>query len=426
MATAALRRVSKVLWAGLVAAGLAGCAGQPAQAPLPAVLTAPGTEISRLTAPEAPQALAWSPDASLLAAAGSSGTQVMIWNTASGRMQWKANRAAVTGAAATDIAFTRDGLSVATPFVGVATDAPEVALTLLSVLNGKVMRTVMGKEPRGAVNQAHAFALDGDVAAVVLGGTRIGLFETQRWRLLRTIGPGVDKAGRELTYSAIALDRRRDRLAVAAGPMVQIWSLTDGQLVTEYPAYASGAVSGLAFSPADGSLLTGGTLPDGGSPADYRWNPPPDKASPPKPQAVAARQLVRRWAADSKSLMQTYAMGAGAPQDIAVSPDGQRVAVTAGKTDRTEKGFVMVWDLASGALTGGVVHDDPAPAALAFSPDSSRLAYSVGKEVVLLDLTRLPPPPPPEPAPVEVPAAPAPASSPASSSPSAPPSSPAP
>lgn len=423
MVTGQILRIGQRMRAGLattvratglavgLAVALGGCAAEaPQTPPLAVALTAPGTEISRLPAPEPLHALSWSSDASLLAAIAAPDTQVYVWNSATGRLQWKANRAAVPGAVLRDIAFTADGLAVVTPAVGVASDTPDVTLHLLSVLNGKVMRTVFTREARGEVNQATAFALDGDVAAVVMGGTRIGLFETRRWRMLRLLAPVTNKAGQALTVSAVAVDRRRDRLAVASGGLVQLWTLTDGRRVAEFPAYRAGEVTALAFAPADGSLLTAGSLPPvaslpPGTPAQYRWNPMPDKARPPPPAVEQARMLVRRWAPDSSSLLMTYPMGYGAPQDLAVSPDGQRLAVTAGKTDRTEKGFVMMWDVASGAVTGGLVHDDPTPAVLAFSPDGGRLAYTVGKEVVILDLTRPPPPPAPEPPPLEIPPA---------------------
>lgn len=393
MATRGLRRMGRRMRTGMLLAGLAavlaGCAGGGAQTAAPVALTPPGAEISRFTAPEPLHALSWSSDGSLLAAVSASDTQVYVWNTATGVLQWQANRAAVAGAEIRSLAFTADGLAVVTPTAGVASDTPEAALTLLSVLHGRVMRTVSTRESPGAVNQATAFALDDGMAAVAMGGTRIGLFETGRWRLLRSLDPGLSAAGAPV--SAVAMDRRRDRLALASGGQVQLWALSDGRRVAEFTAVSGGPVSALAVNPADGSLLTAGPL----------------RATVGEPP----RGEVRRWSAGGGSLLMTYATGLAGPQALAVSPDGQRVAAAAGKTAGAAKGYVLVWETASGAVVGGLVHDDPAPGTVAFSPDGGRLAYSVGADVVLLDLTRPPPPRAPEPPPVTVPPVPAPAGS---------------
>ena len=180
-------------------------------------------------------AMAFSPDGTTLAVAGSGGTQLR---------DVPAGKLIKMLPAAHAVAFSPDGKILAIGATG--------GTQLWDLPAGKLIKTLPA-----ASDRALAFSQSGNLLATAAGG-KIQLWDTPSGQLIRTLTSANDIIG------SLAFSPDGAFLAAAvgaegtAGGATQLWQVPAGRLVTTLLAFGQTLVSAVAFSP-DGKLLAVGT-----------------------------------------------------------------------------------------------------------------------------------------------------------------------
>ncbi|MGI8837561.1 MAG: caspase family protein [Pyrinomonadaceae bacterium] len=180
--------------------------------------------------------VAFSPDGKLLAS-GSGDQSVKLWDLATGRelRTFAAGPAAFAGLPV-NVAFSRDGKTVATG---------AQLVKLWDVRSGNEIRSIKVTESNSPMERPLAFRYDGSV--LVTGGGGIKLWDVATGRALRTL-PGDARA--------LSLSPDQQTLAGADGTEIKLWNIATGQELQTLPGSKLG-VDSVAFS-ADGKLLAAG------------------------------------------------------------------------------------------------------------------------------------------------------------------------
>jgi WD40 repeat protein/tRNA A-37 threonylcarbamoyl transferase component Bud32 len=278
--------------------------------------------------------LALSGDAARAAAAalGPGGGRVAVWEAGSGRLLFQAEQHA--GA----LAFAPAGDILA------GSDA-QGRITLWSVPEGKVTATL---PPAGVTVHCLAFGPDGKHLAV---GDSAGTVTV--WDVAARL-PVTYCYGSHQDVYAVAFSPDGSLLASGGRGPVRFWNAATGRLLLSLQS--AGLTTSLVFAPDAGRLVVGNKGP--------------------------ARVAV--WELDHGRGIQTLRGLTSQAAHLCLSEDGRLLAAVAHNWQ------VGVWDLRTGSLRflmqapRGGPDDD---AALAFSPDGRRLACSAGEGAKLWDLT---------------------------------------
>ncbi len=364
-----------------------------------------------LGGPGEAQAVAFSPDARTLAAAGPTGP-VQLWDAVTGERGATLDPPAGRGGAAA-LAFSPDGRELA----AAGADGSVRSWDLVTGTGRAVAPAGRGARPvalgpggpawgaadgtphaaghAGDPAPAEAVALSGDghLAAVCAAG-RLRVFEWPEGE------PWFDAAA----CGPVAFADLGSLVAAGqAGGGVQLWSSLTGRpgwrLDTASPAALAFAPDGRTLAAAQaGGVVELWATRTGTLAARLSSDAPRPPATPRDPRpaapaaavalvaAVGAGGAVRLW--DAAACREVAAFGAhdGDVRAVAFSPDGRRLA-TAG-----DDGTVRLWDPATGRPDAARFRHSGPVAALAFAPDGRTLAASSRAEgVTLWDLVGGPP-----------------------------------
>lgn len=290
------------------------------------VLSGHGAQVGRM---------AISPDRRQIATASFDGT-AKIWDTGSGKLLHTLDNGGGSGGAATNIAYSPDGKTVATGASSTRGDSGTARLW--DAQTGALKRAIAMKVGIGRV----LFSPDGASLCVVLDEGGVAIFHPETGEPLGAFG-GDDEGAEDAVFSADG-----KRLATLQATNVRVYDVERRALSSTFKNTA-GQVMAVAFSP-DGAILgvTSGALVrllDPATGAEIRALETPDPG--------------------------TYDNGKiGAVTSLAFSPDGKLVA--AGGMDD----LVRVWDAATGQIKHQLRRHKGEVTSVAFSPDSSRLASS--------------------------------------------------
>ena len=274
-------------------------------------------------------AVAFSPDGSMLATGGGGGV-VRLWDPVTGETTRTMEGHTRTVNA---VAFSPDGSMLATSGGG-------GVVRLWDPVTGETTRTLEGHT--GGVN-AVAFSPDGSMLATGDGDGVVRLWDPVTGETTRTM------EGHTRTVNAVAFSPDGSMLATSdGGGVVRLWDPVTGETTRTLEGH-TGSVNAVAFSP-DGSMLaTGG----GGG-------------------------VVRLWDPVTGETTRTLEGHTGSVNAVAFSPDGSMLATGGGG------GVVRLWDPVTGEATRILEGDTGGVNAVAFSPDGSMLATGGGGGVVRL------------------------------------------
>ena len=320
------------LFVGLTVALVALLAGPgPFHPRLRSVLTGPPSQ--GLTT------VAFSPDSSMLAAAGNDGSGY-VWTTASGRLTATLPDPASGGVA--DIAFSPAGGLLATA------DSNGHAY-LWSTATGQLTTTFPGAGSGGLAGLA--FSPHGDLLAAAGHNGQADV-----WTVTGTTVTRSFRAPAGGSLSSVAFSPDGSLLAAAdSNGRTYVWTVGSGKLAVILPDPGSGGVAAVAFSP-DGRLLAAADS-NGRS---YLWT------------VATGKQAATLTDPHGTNVL-----------DVAFSPDGTLLATADGN------GHSYVWTVATGKLTATL--PDPGSGGVtgvAFSPDGSLLATADGNGSTYLWTTR--------------------------------------
>jgi WD40 repeat protein len=272
---------------------------------------------------------AFSPDGTLLAAAGQDG-RVTLWNAA----DWQAQHTLVHSQRVTQMVFSPDGASL-------VTSDERGAIYVWQTSSGQMLRNI-GAATAGL--EALRFSADGSVLFAFAEDHSIYRWSFAGGNLLRSAYLTGHESLESMAYSASAN-------LIAAGTSegdIVLYDLTTRQPVHTQKAHDQG-VTGLAFAPDGRTLVSAGA--DG---------------------------QVLLWGAASGPRLQklrNYSGLTDRARGVAFSPDGSMVA--AGTRDR-----IIVWQAGDGTQLRTF---DGFPG-LAFSPDGATLAYLTMDKIILADI----------------------------------------
>jgi WD40 repeat protein len=261
---------------------------RPVRPPPPVALT----RASALTTPNVVNALALTPDGTMLLS-GSAVRRVTLWALPEGR-----EVAALDGHAAGTLAVSADGRFLASH------GANENSIRLWSLPDRRLLTILRGRTARALV-----FTADGRRLVTAAGDNRIVLWELPNGRLEATL------EGHESPVECLALSREGTVLVSgSADRAVKLWSLAEKRLLATLDGHAAG-VTNLAVV-LDGRHFVSAAS-DGG---------------------------IRLWSLDAPYLEATLAGHTSAVQALAVSPDGRWLV------SGDQNGVAILWDLSKPAL----------------------------------------------------------------------------
>jgi sugar lactone lactonase YvrE len=282
--------------------------------------------------------VAFSPDNSLLAAAGNGGSGY-VWTAADGRLTTTLPDPVSGGV--TDIAFSPAGGVLATA------DSNGHAY-LWSAATGQLTSTLTDTASGGLAGLA--FSPHGNLLAAAGHSGRVDVWTVTSGALAHSFR---EPAAGSLTSVAFSPDGSLLAAADSNGH-AYVWTVATGQLTTLADP-GSGGVAAVAFSP-DGSLLA--TADSSGR--SYLWTVATGKLAATLPDPHGTNVL-----------------------DVAFSPDGSLLAAADGN------GHTYVWTVSTGKLAAMLA--DPGSGGVdgvAFSPDGSMLATADGNGSIYLWTTR--------------------------------------
>jgi sugar lactone lactonase YvrE len=282
--------------------------------------------------------VAFSPDNSLLAAAGNGGSGY-VWTAADGRLTTTLPDPASGGV--TDIAFSPAGGLLATA------DSNGHAF-LWSATTGQLTSTLTDTGSGGLAGLA--FSPHGNLLAAAGHNGQVDVWTVSSGTLAHSFR---QPAAGSLTSVAFSPDGSLLAAADSNGH-AYVWTVATGKITT-LPDPGSGGVAAVAFSP-DGSLLA--TADSNGR--SYLWTVATGKLAATLPDPHGTNVL-----------------------DVAFSPDGGLLASADGN------GHTYVWTVSTGRLTATLA--DPGSGGVtgvAFSPDGSMLATADGDGSTYLWTTR--------------------------------------
>lgn len=199
-----------------------------------------------LKSKQALEATAFSPDGTLLAAAGKD-SLIHIWDVRSHRPvgePWQAHTAGSNRTAAVNgIAFSPDGATLAS--VG-----DDGTLILWDVRSGKPIVEPLRVSSLGGVYSV-AFSPDGKVIATGSIEKVVVLWDAVQHTMIRKL------EGHDFAVNALAFDPTGTQLAAASGSSVLLWNLATGQPMQPPLKGHTNLVWSLAFSPRGDQLASG-------------------------------------------------------------------------------------------------------------------------------------------------------------------------
>ncbi|WP_340383907.1 helix-turn-helix domain-containing protein [Streptomyces sp. SS7] len=288
--------------------------------------------------------VAFSPDGRTLATGSTSGDQLWLWDTRTGRLSRTFNG---QGEAAALVAFSPDGQNLTTAGnFGHSVDLWNVT-TGHTRINALASPEAAGREDQWPATEA--FTRDGRILAVGREDGTLRLWDTRTGRVRRTLAEGARAADGEATAGVTSIAFSADGRTLASGSedrTVRLWDTGTGRLRTRL-AGDPVTVASLALTPDGRILAVGGE--DG---------------------------TLRLWDTRTGRVRETLAEGARAADgeatagvtSIAFSPDGRTLA--SGSEDRT----VRLWDTGTGRLRRSLAGHAHIVGSLAFSPDGRTLA----------------------------------------------------
>jgi WD40 repeat protein len=349
---------------------------------------------------------AFSPDGKTLATAG--GESVRLWDVAEG----KPRPAKGLPAGAARLAFSPDGKTLAC-VVG------RDEVQLWDVGTERVTRTFSGEHPKDVpvITSPIAYAPDGKTLAITHtdghpGPSSLRLWDPSTGKLLRTPVDGVKfdiwsaafspdgkllaagdmngvvrvfetedwgkvaewAAGDQLRSMAFAPDGKT--LALGLRRDVQLRTATTGKIIHQFDKLST-AASSIVWSP-DGKMVIAGTSGAGGELQEagevWVWDAGTGKALHTFP--VKPKTEYGEWASAA---------------DVAITPDGKRVAAPVTARSRAAPAGIIiedtgasvrVWDLGTGKDTQPVKGLKASVGRVIFSPDGKRLATAGADKVV--------------------------------------------
>ena len=293
-------------------------------------------------------ALAFSPDGSRLAAAGTEGTAttgaLKIWDLASGR-ELATHEASLGSYAKIELHFMPDGrLQVASGWVSTERNSPHgLGATFGEIAGALTLHRFSRESFRGPPD----IALSPDGTTLIIAGVgALKLFDMATGEAQPAL------AGYAGNVRALAFAPDGAMLATASDDQIRLWATADGRPLRALAGHTE-AIFDVAFAP-DGRLLA----------------------------SAAADGTVRLWDPFSGAERRVLAGHGSEVRAIAFAPDGRLLA--SGSID----GTITIWDVASGAALRTIAGRDNRILDIAFAPDGRLLATAgTDKTVRLWDAT---------------------------------------
>ncbi|PJF35536.1 MAG: hypothetical protein CUN49_10060 [Candidatus Thermofonsia Clade 1 bacterium] len=184
-------------------------------------------------------AVAFSPDAALVAGATTDQNAIRLWETESGRPAGilQGHRSQIVA-----IAFSADGAQI-------ASGSSDQSVRLWDVVKGAEQRTL---EENKARVTALAYSPDGALLAVGGSNGNVLLYETRGYKVTQTLEMG------RTNVSSLAFSSDGKTLAVGAAAKIFLWDVASGRNLTSFDAHR-GSVISLTYSADGARIISGGT-----------------------------------------------------------------------------------------------------------------------------------------------------------------------
>jgi RNA polymerase sigma factor (sigma-70 family) len=342
------------------------------------------------------RALAFSPAGDLLASGGDDGT-LRLWNIAAGK-ELRQERLTKEGRrAVSSVAFSADGTTLAASFQGQKADQWGQWIRLWRVADWK--KTQSMRSPLVFWISAVAFSPDGKML-VSTGDSCI-----HRWDV--ATGKELESA-RQSELLAVRLALSPDGMTLATRPnyydgIIDLWHVANGRRIRQLRGH-EGMISELVFASDGRRLVSSGAktvrLWDVATGEEIRRLSHPDRVIALAPDgrtlaSVGRGPVVRLW--DMKTGKQLRALQvpvAPRPAEVtdqltyplAISPDGQVIAVREYAATEQGASVVHLLDLATGKKPRRIKGHNSGIYGLAFSPDGRYLATAENIGVSALSL----------------------------------------
>jgi RNA polymerase sigma factor (sigma-70 family) len=301
--------------------------------------TADGKEVRPLAAGTGIAAAAFTPDGKTVAAATDQGA-IILWDVDSGK---QLPQSADSVEPVWQLQFTEGGKEL----VGAAGD-----LFTWDPVTGREVRRV----PRAGVSLLGALSPSGKLLAVPQIFGTIALREVSTAKTLRTL-PGHGFMAPRLTR--FTPDERRVITSCEDDPATLVWNVADGEVLHRLTG-PDGCVSSLAVS-ADGRWL-----------ATCSSHPPPGERG----------DVLCLWDLRTGREVQRLPHQFLAIWDLAISPDGSRLAAGGLDVHHAPPGRVQVWEVPTGKQLRTIDTRTDTVMRVAFSPDGRTLATG-GKDATV-------------------------------------------